>query len=74
MLSTDLLAVKRRLRNILSIRIMLVFEFFDLETNKYIGGHDILEVIGKDQNFEYEIKNEGLDAAMGAVQGGRPMV
>lgn len=48
------------------------FEYFDTEANKYVGvDMDILEAIAKNQNFTYEIKNEGFDAAMGAVQGGQ---
>lgn len=48
------------------------FEFLDGETNKYIGvDMDILAAIAKDQGFEYEVKNEGFDAAMGAVQSGQ---
>lgn len=48
------------------------FEYFDTAANKYVGvDMDILEAIAKDQKFTYEIKNEGFDAAMGAVQGGQ---
>ena len=48
------------------------FEFLDSETNKYIGlDMDILAAVAKDQNFKYEVKNEGFDAAMGSVQSGQ---
>lgn len=48
------------------------FEFLDTETNTYIGvDMDILAAIAKDQGFEYEVKNEGFDASMGAVQSGQ---
>ena len=29
---------------------------------------DILAAVAKDQGFAYEVRNEGFDAAMGAVQ------
>ena len=32
---------------------------------------DILAAVAKDQGFEYEVKNEGFDASMGAVQSGQ---
>lgn len=48
------------------------FEFLDTETNKYIGvDMDILAAIAEDQGFKYEVKNEGFDASMGAVQSGQ---
>ena len=48
------------------------FEFLDTATNKYIGiDMDILAAVAKDQGFEYEVKNEGFDASMGAVQSGQ---
>ena len=46
------------------------FEY--LEGDKYIGvDMDIMAAIAADQGFEYEMKNEGFDAAMGAVQAGQ---
>lgn len=48
------------------------FEFLDKDTNEYIGvDMDLLAAIAKDQNFEYEMHNEGFDASMGAVQAGQ---
>ncbi len=48
------------------------FEFFDKEKSAYIGvDMDILAAIAEDQGFEYEMRNEGFDAAMGAVQAGQ---
>ena len=48
------------------------FEFLDTESNQYVGvDMDILAAVAKDQGFEYEVKNEGFDAAMGAVQAGQ---
>lgn len=48
------------------------FEFLDQESGKYIGvDMDILAAIAEDQGFEYEMKNEGFKAAMGAVQSGQ---
>lgn len=48
------------------------FEFLDDETGKYIGvDMDLLAAIAKDQGFEYEMHNEGFNAAMGAVQSGQ---
>lgn len=48
------------------------FEYLDSETNTYVGvDMDILAAIAKDQNFAYEVKNEGFDASMGAVQSGQ---
>lgn len=47
------------------------FEYLDEETNKFVGvDMDILAAIAEDQGFTYEMKNEGFDAAMGAVQAG----
>ena len=46
------------------------FEF--LEGDKYVGvDMDLLAAIAEDQGFAYEMKNEGFDAAMGAVQAGQ---
>lgn len=48
------------------------FEFLDTATNKYTGvDMDILAAVAEDQKFEYEVKNEGFDASMGAVQSGQ---
>ena len=48
------------------------FEFYDEETKGYIGvDMDILAAIAEDQGFTYEMKNEGFDASMGAVQSGQ---
>ncbi len=48
------------------------FEYLDTATNEYTGvDMDILAAIAKDQGFEYEVKNEGFDASMGAVQSGQ---
>ena len=48
------------------------FEFLDTETNTYIGvDMDILAAVAEDQCFKYEVKNEGFDASMGAVQSGQ---
>lgn len=48
------------------------FEFLDTTTNEYTGVDvDLLAAVAKDQGFEYEIKFEGFDAAMGAVQSGQ---
>ena len=48
------------------------FEYLDKATNEYTGvDMDILAAIAKDQGFEYEVKNEGFDASMGAVQSGQ---
>ncbi len=48
------------------------FEFLDNETNTYIGvDMDILAAIAEDQGIDYEVKNEGFDASMGAVQSGQ---
>lgn len=48
------------------------FEFLDTETNEYTGvDMDILAAVAEDQGFKYEVKNEGFDASMGAVQSGQ---
>ena len=48
------------------------FEYLDKESNKYIGiDMDILAAVAQDQGFEYEVRNEGFDASMGAVQSGQ---
>ena len=48
------------------------FEYLDTATNQYVGVDiDILAAIAKDQGFTYTLKNEGFDAAMGAVQSGQ---
>ncbi|MDD6735296.1 MAG: transporter substrate-binding domain-containing protein [Clostridiales bacterium] len=48
------------------------FEYLDSTTNTYVGvDMDILAAVAKDQGFAYEVKNEGFDAAMGAVQSGQ---
>lgn len=48
------------------------FEFLDEKTGKYTGvDMDILAAIAEDQGFTYDMKNEGFDAAMGAVQAGQ---
>ncbi len=48
------------------------FEYYDEEAKEYVGvDMDILAAIAKDQNFKYEVKNEGFDASMGAVQSGQ---
>lgn len=48
------------------------FEYLDTETGEYKGVDvDLLAAIAKDQGFEYEIKFEGFDPAMGAVQSGQ---
>lgn len=48
------------------------FEYLDTATNQYTGvDMDILAAVAKDQGFEYEVKNEGFDASMGAVQSGQ---
>ncbi len=46
------------------------FEFLD-ESGSYVGvDMELLAAIAADQGFTYEMKNEGFDAAMGAVQSG----
>ena len=48
------------------------FEYFDPDTNAYVGvDMDLMAAIAANQGFAYEIKNEGFDAAMGAVQSGQ---
>ncbi len=48
------------------------FEYLDTATNKYVGvDMDLVAAIAKDQGFAYEMKNEGFDAALGAVQSGQ---
>ena len=48
------------------------FEYLDEETNEYVGiDMDLLAAIAADQGFEYEVRNEGFDASMGAVQSGQ---
>jgi polar amino acid transport system substrate-binding protein len=48
------------------------FEFLDTATNKYTGvDMELLAAIAEDQGFKYEVKNEGFDASMGAVQAGQ---
>ncbi len=48
------------------------FEFLDTQSNTYTGiDMDILAAVAEDQGFEYEVKNEGFDASMGAVQSGQ---
>ena len=48
------------------------FEFFDEKEQKYVGvDMELLAAIAEDQGFTYEMKNEGFDAAMGAVQAGQ---
>jgi polar amino acid transport system substrate-binding protein len=48
------------------------FEFLDTATNTYVGvDMDLLAAIAAEQGFKYTVKNEGFDAAMGAVQSGQ---
>lgn len=48
------------------------FEYLDEESGEYVGlDMDILAAVAKDQGFEYEVKNEGFDPAMTAVQTGQ---
>ncbi len=48
------------------------FEYLDKETNTYVGvDMDLLAAIAADQGFTYQMKNEGFDASMGAVQAGQ---
>ena len=48
------------------------FEYLDTATSKYVGiDMDLLAAIAKDQGFAYEVKNEGFDAALAAVQAGQ---
>ncbi len=47
------------------------FEFLDTATGEFTGvDMDLLAAIAEDQGFTYDMKNEGFDAAMGAVQSG----
>ena len=58
--------------NIYSDNSFAPFEYLDQATGKYVGiDMDLLAAIAKDQGFAYEVKNEGFDAAMGAVQAGQ---
>ena len=48
------------------------FEYYDEATKTYVGvDMDILAAVAEDQGFTYEVKNEGFDASMGAVQSGQ---
>ena len=48
------------------------FEYLDTASGEYIGvDMDILAAVAEDQGFKYEVKNEGFDASMGAVQSGQ---
>ena len=48
------------------------FEYLDEQSNSYVGiDMDILAAVAQDQGFEYEVRNEGFDASMGAVQSGQ---
>lgn len=48
------------------------FEYLDIATNTYVGvDMDILAAVAADQGFSYEVKNEGFDPAMAAVQSGQ---
>ena len=48
------------------------FGYYEVETKEYVGFDiDLLRAISENQNFSYEIKHEGFDAAMGAVQSGQ---
>lgn len=48
------------------------FEYLDESTGKYTGvDMEIFAAIAEDQGIEYEMKNEGFKAAMGAVQSGQ---
>ena len=48
------------------------FEYLDTDTNTYTGvDMDLMAAIAEVQGFSYEIKNEGFDASMGAVQAGQ---
>jgi polar amino acid transport system substrate-binding protein len=48
------------------------FEYLDVATGTYVGlDMDILAAIAEDQGFQYEVKNEGFDPAMAAVQSGQ---
>lgn len=48
------------------------FEYLDVATNTYVGlDMDLLAAIAEDQGIKYEIKNEGFEASMNAVQSGQ---
>lgn len=48
------------------------FEYYDDDAEAYIGvDMELLAAIAEDQGFKYEVRNEGFDAAMGAVQAGQ---
>ncbi len=48
------------------------FEYYDDTAKAYVGvDMDILAAVAEDQGFTYEVKNEGFDASMGAVQSGQ---
>ena len=48
------------------------FEYLDDESGEYVGvDMDIMAAIAEDQGITYEMKNEGFDASMGAVQAGQ---
>ncbi len=48
------------------------FEYLDTDTNTYVGvDMDLLAAVAEDQGFAYEMRNEGFDPAMGAVQSGQ---
>lgn len=48
------------------------FEYLDTDTNTYVGvDMDIMAAVAEDQGIKYEMRNEGFDASMGAVQAGQ---
>ncbi len=48
------------------------FEFYDKDSGAYIGiDMEILAAIAEDQGFEYEVRNDTFNAALGAVQAGQ---
>ena len=48
------------------------FEYLDVKANEYVGlDMDIMAAVAADQGFEYEMRNEGFDPAMSAVQAGQ---
>ncbi len=48
------------------------FEFYDKDSEAYIGiDMEILAAIAEDQGFEYEVRNDTFNAALGAVQAGQ---
>lgn len=48
------------------------FEYYDSDSGVYVGvDMDLLKAIADDQKFQYEMRNEGFDASMGAVQSGQ---